>query len=343
MKFLSRVKMKGRKIPPMLKSLGYVGTILANLKWIIVSAIIVCALLSVPNQLLELYRAAVAEDGPIRYAKFVSSYSAAELLSILVIGILFWFGAILIAAQTSQAFPASLGQSPHRVLQALTSAIGAAPILAVGIAQFMALPDLKTPFPLSVGTIIRVEKDLLESVYRRLSLFGCIFVISAIGFAWLAGLLYARMVPIAARINAAYFTRLRFLITSAVIIFGLVVIVVSFPVSLPQRLGPFVVLATFTLCIVAACVHLSLYAMKYRFPFIAIIMLYALGIMACDWNDDHFAREFSASVEQRAIVAEPRMNAGEAFIKWLQSRTELDTGPAATHWSSSPKPYPVSS
>ncbi|HUI11946.1 MAG TPA: hypothetical protein VL048_00595 [Xanthobacteraceae bacterium] len=315
-------------------SLVQVNTIFANLKWIILTAVLICVLLFVPDQVRELYRVTAAEDG-FDIARSLSFFAVTEFLSLLIIALTLWFGAILIAAETAAYLPIPASRSAHELLRTLPSIVGAAPLLAAAAAQFLSRPE-KVDFPMRVGSIIRIEDLLLQSVTNRLTVYGLLLCVGALIFTVVTWKIYPKIISIAPSINANYFGRHVFLVASIAAIISVTTIVFLSPINIPQWIGPFFILAAFTLCVTAVGIHLSLYAIKYHFPFIPIIILYALAIAAFDVNDDYYIRQIDPPAGQ-PTSAPNMMAAGPAFLEWLKDRPQKpgSTGTAAS------LPYPV--
>jgi hypothetical protein len=100
-------------------------------------------------------------------------------------------------------------------------------------------------------------------------------------------------------------------------------------------LGAFGILAAFTLCLTAICVHLSLVTLRTRIPLIPITLAIVLVISYFDRNDDHLIRTLPVEAASANEGMPPRVLAGDAFVSWLQQRG-LEPGKPP-----SGNPYPI--
>jgi hypothetical protein len=144
-----------------MESLTQLNLIFRNLKWIIISSALISVLLFLPDQVRELYRVAADENGlgPL----------AIEYASILVIGIVVWFGTVSVIEATLISEKHEFGWLANYTVRFLPASLAALPILAAGLAQFLSRPELKNPVPLHVGSVIRIQAMSLEAVQYQLT------------------------------------------------------------------------------------------------------------------------------------------------------------------------------
>ena len=316
------------------------NTIFGNLKWIIITSLLISALLFLPAQVLELYRIAADEGGThIAIIQFVSTFFIAFVI---------WLGAIAMAADTfftalpdrsAGSFGNNLRWFPALILRALPSLVGALPLVAAAIGQFLSRPELQPPGSLQVGTVSRIQQLALTSVYGNLNNFGYIYLGIALCFGVISYVVSARALAIANWINGRYFLRNGFFIANVVIIIGITTAFIAVPVAIPQWMGAFPILLVFVLCITAIGIHLSLVTIRSRVPIIPAIILYALIIAAADWNGDRWMRVIAASdASPDATKTLPLIS--NAFESWLKQRAAKSTASAGVG-SASTEPYPV--
>jgi len=233
-----------------MKYLDQINAVFGNLKWIIVISLLISGLLFFPAQVRELYRISAAED--------VLS-GTAEFGSIVVIAFAIWFAATQLAAETLSS-KAKLARGPDRILRCIPAVLGSLPLFAAAFAQFLSRPSLKKVSPefLQVDSVFRIQNADLEGVGHTLVTYSWILI--AIGLLTFAttSMLNAKALGLSEAANRKYFKRPLFLIATIGVLAGIIILFIWFPVSLPQALGTFGILAIFTVCLTAICVHLSL-------------------------------------------------------------------------------------
>jgi hypothetical protein len=234
-----------------MKSWHQIREILGHLKWIIVTTLLIAGLLFFPDQVRELYRVTGDEGG---------SFITLEFVSIIVISLLLWLGTALLCAAAETQDGSQYSKLAVVTLRYLPAVLGVIPVFAAGFAQFLSAPDFRSVGPLKVGSVVRIEEKALISVSDQLTLHGLIlFFFIAIGCLlalnfFVAGYFLDFAAPIQKkRLTAAplYFSRVPFLALTAVAIVVITAIFILNPVAIPQKIGPFAVIAIFSICLTA--------------------------------------------------------------------------------------------
>lgn len=308
--------------------LGQIYQVFRDSKWVIAIALLLCGILLVPNQVIELYRIAAIEG------KFVALFMFG---SVAVISLAIWLGAIQIAAQTQSSGDIT-DLYAARLNRYLPVVLGTLPLLCAAIALFKSRPSLEkvSEEARQVGSVLRVQYDTLVVVKNTLLIYGLIFLAMACIIAVIMGLLNSRILAVSIKTNRVYFARRRFLVATAIITVLLAILFVRYPVGFASALGSFGVLALFTVCLTAVCVHLSLITIRDRIPYIPLILICVLLISLFDLNDNHGVRTLSVKSAADGEASMPkRVNAAAAFEAWLNQRGLPIGGPYNKN------PYPV--
>jgi predicted chitinase len=317
--------------------------IIRDLKWIIIISILICVLLYVPDQVSELYRISATEDG---------SVAAAQFISLIAIAAIIWFGAFQVTTETMALRGPFTGMFTH-ILRVLPPALGTLPLLAAAIAQLSSRPktlssvagklgltDADLAALKQVGSVFRIQEEALKGDATALWSYFLWLIAIAIIFAVLTWLLGERLRTHSTTFNVAYFRERRFLLVTFAVIFSITAIFILNPVRVPQLLGPFGILAAFTLCIVAFCIHLSLLTVKHQIPFIPIVLFFCLLIAASDLNDNHYIRSSSTKdIPSNNATPAVRLTSGDAFVQWLKRPDRLNY--ASSPSSNNSVEYPV--
>jgi hypothetical protein len=308
-------------------ALEQVYAIFRNLKWIIAISLLISGLLFFPNQVIELYRISAIEGGLTTILLFIS---------IAVIGFAIWLGALQVAAETKKSID-KLGEWPARLIRYLPAVLGGLPLFATSAALFASRPSLeKVSDQLrQVGSVFRIQYDTLLGVKSTLLVHGLLLLSIAFLMTAAMSLVNDRILVLSARANNAYFIRRRFFLATLAVVIAITFAFVWLPVSLPRMLGAFGILAAFTLCLTAICVHLSLVTLRTRIPLIPITLAIVLVISYFDRNDDHLIRTLPVEAASANEGMPPRVLAGDAFVSWLQQRG-LEPGKPP-----SGNPYPI--
>jgi hypothetical protein len=285
-----------------------------DLKWIAAISVFITALLYFPDQVNELYRLSAAQGNWVL---------AIELISLACISVALWFGVLLIAAESAEVVGRDkLLPRPARFLRYVPVALSVLPLVGAIAAQLTSMPstDKWTPEEavdlLQVGSIFRIEeKSLLDDVSI---LWVCFFGLIGIALVFILLALYfgKRLAPYLVKANENYFRDPRFIAASVAIIAAVTAVFIFWPDKPAQLLGTFGVVAVFSLCVTAFCVHISLLTIRRKFPFFPIIFSFALLFAALDINDNHYIRTFEEPQDFR-------LSAGQAFVKWISQPSRM--------------------
>jgi predicted chitinase len=303
-------------------------------KWMIAIAVLLSAILFLPDQIRELYRVFSADITFISLTLDDAMKVAVALIAWFVplfsIALLVWFGVFQVTTESigRMVSPPAAAKNVARLLPPL---FGALPLLASAAGQFLASPrfSIADASPeLIAGPWDKFGQQLTDTIGRGLLVSGIFCLILCVAVAIVGWNWSKTLRPWSSRLNRRYFRRRRFYAVSTVAIGIVTLALLFFPVILPQAIGVFGILALFTCCIVAFCVHLSLLTIDYRFPFIPALIAFALLLAFLDVNDDHGVRELTGS---NAVASNSMPRAAEQFEKWYKSR------PAAANYDE----YPV--
>lgn len=282
-----------------------------DLKWIAAISLFISALLLVPDQVYELYRLSAA-DGNWVMVK--------ELSAVTFMGLAIWFGALLIAAESAKLI-GSLLSTPAFLLRWIPIVLGVLPIGAAAVAQWKAMPSTakwtaeEAASLREVGSVFRIQEQALHDdiVVLWISLGAFIAIgLLLILVGWHYGKKFS---PFLVKIDEGYFLRLPFLLTSVATIVFFTTLFVAWPDVPAQAIGTFGVVAVFTLCITAFCVHISLLTISRKLPLFPIIFGFAL-LIGVAGIDNHRIRTLDRPQDYRA-------SAGQAFVKWLSQPDRL--------------------
>lgn len=302
--------------------------LLRDTKWMIILSLVIAGALYAPPQIQELYRSIVAnitlafrssEDaiaGGIDFAKF--------FLPVLAIAVVITLGAYQVIAESMSRI-----ERPVWRLRAfarwLAPALGALPLLACAIAQFVAAPKRLSQDEISkipVGSQLeRLDADLAQEVGSGMIVSGVFWFAVAAAFVYLAfrwGNVQRRFVLPANRI---YFRSWPFVLATLGLISGVTFLFLLWPVALPQTLGVFGVVAIFVLCVTGFVVHFSMLTIEYRIPYLPIVFVPALVAAIFDLNDNHAVRTISDGGSSRLASAD--RTADGVFRDWYQNRLDL--------------------
>lgn len=308
--------------------LGQIYQVFRDSKWMIAITLLLCGALLLPNQVIELYRIAAIEGGIVALFMFGA---------VALIGLAIWLGAIQIAAQT-QSSGSIADPCAAKLNNYLPVVLGTFPLLCAAIALFRSRPSLDkvSEEARQVGSVLRVQYDTLVVVKDTLLIYGFVFLAMACLIAAAMSMLNSRILAVSIKTNRVYFARRRFLAATAIITILLAVLFVRYPVGFASALGSFGVLALFTVCLTAVCVHLSLITIRDRIPYIPLILIGVLLISLFDLNDNHVIRTLPAKSPADGETSMPkRLNASAAFETWLAQRGLPIGGPY------NKSPYPV--
>jgi predicted chitinase len=313
-----------RFIVPYLAARDQIHLLFRDSKWMIAIAVLLSAILFAPDQIRELYRVFSADLTFISFTLDDAIKVALGLIKFFVpligIAVLVWFGTYQVTTE-SIARIANMAPVTHAVARLLPALLGALPLLASAAGQLLSSPRFATADgspELPAGPWDKFGQQLADTIGRGLLVSGLFSLILCIAVAVLAWKWSESLRPWSSRVNRHYFKRGWFYVLSVAAIGVLTVALVLMPVILPQAIGVFSVLALFTLCVIAFCIHLSLLTIKYRFPFIPALFAFALLLAFLDLNDDHDVR---ALTQTNAVASSDSLpSAADQFEKWYRTR-----------------------
>src|SRR5882724_2363812 len=293
-------------------------TLFRDTKWITAVSIVLSALLYFPAQICELYRAILADRN---FGDLVQFYAP-----LFAIGIFVWLGANQIALESTSRQP-----RPHlRLLDWATRLwpvfLGVLPICASSLSQYLSIPanvdkataELGRENLLPGSVFYQFDEMLAKTVgdglkWSSLATITAALVIAGVLF-WLSGK-YKNAFSAA---NRRYFVRWRMLIATAALIASITILLLNAPVSLPQHLGTFALVALFAMLLVGFCVHISLATIHHRLPYFPIIFFFVLVFSWADLTDNHEIHLLNRPPSQSA-----QNDASAEFKKWFESRDDI--------------------
>ena len=298
-----------------------IRTIFRDLKWIIAVCLLVCAIIYLPDQVRELFRVSAAEGGRIAIAQFAA---------LILISLFIYFGALQVTTQTLTS--AAFSGLSVTIAQLTIALLTGLPLFLAAIAQKLAKPTINPANVKAlreVGSVYRVQADSLSADGRTLDRYFWYLLAISLAAMVASYLLSERIRSLSAFANSRYFSKPPYLLVTVVFTMVVTAVFVWFPVVVPQSLGPFGILAVFTLCVVAFSVHFSLLTIEHGVPYLPILLLWGLLLSAWDLNDNHTIRK-ATSDAQAVHTQAPRLAAGEAFIGWLKQQHSQSKKAAAT-------------
>jgi predicted chitinase len=295
-------------------------------KWMIAIAVLLSVILFQPDQIKELYRVFSADLTFISFTLNDAMAVAAGLIKLFIplvaIALLVWLGLYQVTTESIGRI-ADIAPGTTRVARLLPPLFGALPLLAAAAGQYLASPQFSiadgSP-ELIAGPWDRFGQQLTNTIGWGL-LVGSVFTAGLCAAVAILGWKCSETLrPWSSRLNRHYFRRVRFYVLSVAAIGIITAALLLFPVRLPQAIGVFGILALFTFCIVAFCVHLSLLTIDYRFPFIPALFVLALLFSFLDVNDDHDVRALTGPSAAALNGSGGLPSAAQQFEKWYRSR-----------------------
>jgi predicted chitinase len=292
-------------------------TLFRDTKWITAASIALSVLLYFPAQICELYRAILADRNVGDLIQFY--------FPLFALGIFVWLGANQIALESTSREP-----KPSRSLEWATRLwpvfLGVMPIGASALGQYLSIPanvekataELDRESLLPGSAFYQFDELLAKTVgdglrWSSLATIAVALLIAGVLF-WLSGK-YQNAFRIA---NRRYFVRWSMLAATFALIFGITALFLWAPVSLPQHLGTFTLVALFALLLVGFCVHISLATIHRRLPYVPIILFFVLVFSWADWTDNHEIRLLDQPPSQSA-----QNDVSAEFKKWIESRDDI--------------------
>jgi predicted chitinase len=290
--------------------------VLSDAKWMILVSILLSLVLYAPDQIREVYR--------ITYADIGLTGVIRALLPILMIGAICWIAAHQVAtASAGRMNRTRSGQITARLLPPL---LGALPLLACAFGQYDSVPHRFAEADAAINVVgspfENYDVALARSVGRLLENGATTLAIVALVLAsifWRAG---RRLEAWSRHVNEAYICRPRFLPVLLLLIAGTTTAYVLSPLALPRFFGVFGIIATFALCGAAFGTYFSLLTLRYRFPFVPVILGGSFLLSLFDLNDNHQVRVRDVEAG-RAPPPASRPSAWQEFQDWHQHRPDL--------------------
>lgn len=294
--------------------------------WISVLALFITVLLYLPDQIREVYRISISENGWVGYGLIA--------VPVLAISVIVAVGAKVVVTDCHDRLE-NPGRLVSWVADALPAALGAAPLLALAAGLFSALPSsvdsaaLGASGPGNAGAATDAAlKSLSAQLRAELGQLETLALVT-LGIA-LAFLLVAYAVSRASsnameRINDSYFRRWLLLPVSTTLIAAATMAFFFFPVPVASQLGVFGMLAVFMASIVGMTAHLTVLSREHRWPLVALPLSLAFGFSLFDLNDNHEVRRLPPSeiTAPQATRPERAPHADEEFLAWLERRPNL--------------------
>jgi len=290
-------------------------TLFRDTKWITAISLAFSLLLYFPPQICELYRAIMADRDLESLILFYAPLFA--------IGAFVWFGANQIALESTARQPL-----PHSARLVFATwlwpvILGALPLLASAIGQYQSIPDSATTSTPDDGLLpgsafYGFDETLVKLVGDGLQ-YGSIFtLVGALVLAAILAVIASLFKGVLSAANRKYFIRWRWLGLTVVAIAAVTALFLSYPVTIPQRIGTFALIALFALLVVSFCVHISLATIHFRAPFFPLVFFLVLVFSWADLNDNHEIRllDHSPSVSMQSDVA-------TEFARWFASRDDI--------------------
>lgn len=288
-------------------------TLLSDAKWVIIVSILVSLILYAPDQLREIYR--------IIYADLTFDGLVQAFLPIFLIAVMCW----LTAHQVVQASVERLPPGRVRIAgQLLPPLLGVLPLLASAAGQYDSLPArFGEADALNVvgSTWESYDVDLAATVGYGLETGAAVLVACALVSAVLFWYVGRRLQAWSCSVNFTHLCSTRFIGAVLLVMFGLTLAYVLWPLALPRFFGVFGILATFVLCGAAFALYFSLLTLRYRFPFMPLILAIAFGLSIFDFNDNHQVRLLQPGPGVPP-PPETRPTAWEEFKLWYESRPD---------------------
>jgi predicted chitinase len=274
------------------------------MKWIILVDLVLCVLLFLPDQVREFYRITVASS---------LSGGAMLLFWIISLGAAIWIAANQIATEAGIQL-AALPNGRARNLAWLSALMGMLPILTAAVAQLYSIPEVPTASTsmMEVGSIIRIQASELEANATRLRVSTGLLAAAGISFGIVAWIIGHKNRNASIWLNDHYFSNGRTLLVTAALIASATAAFVVWPVSLPQKINMFGVIAIFTFCLCSFVLHITLVSDRCKIAFIPILLVYCAVVAAFGWNDNHAVRSANSAGDPV-----PLKDVSEQFILWL--------------------------
>ena len=291
--------------------------LLRNLKWFVVLSLVFSAILSLPAQVIELYR--------ISYADFSIPNLVLLWLTLLLIGSLIWFGSAMVVLESRGRLTAKPTRTFDWTVRFAPIVLGALPLIASVTAHFSAVPlrlaaadaKLNEIYNTPGSAFDKFDASLAISVGQTLHRAG--FALLALTFvAASCWHLLAKRHTNDPSYVARFYSR-RFLLVTIGLIVATTLSFAAGPASLAGYLGPFVILALFAVCVAAFCTYASLMTDRSRLPWLPLLIGLAIVLSWIDCNDNHAIRTLDGPPPASGLDS-----ATSEFTRWLSLRPDRD-------------------
>lgn len=293
-------------------------TLFRDTKWITAVSLLLSLLLYFPAQICELYRATMADRDIGSLAPFY--------LPLFSIGLFVWFGAHQIAPQSTAQQPLPHSRALGLATWLWPVILGMLPLLASAIAQYQSIPSnletatakLNSPSLLPGSAFYQFDAVLAQLVGEGLKTSARITFIVAIVAGVVLSLVAVSFPTAFSQANRGVFIGWRWFFATMAAIIGVTWLFLTYPVTLPQQVGTFTLIAMYALLIVAFCINISRATIRSRFPWLPVIFFLVLVFSWADLNDNHEIRllDHPPSVStQNDVAAE--------FARWFQGRDDV--------------------
>ena len=282
--------------------------------WISVLTALISVLLYLPDQVRELYRISISENGRIGYGLIA--------IPVVAIAVIIWFGAKIVTTDCR----VRLG-SPRPfvcwVADAVPAALATLPLVALAGGLYFALPSFGTlaltrHLADDYGTSVSIELGQLET-------FALVTIAIAVVFLLLSYFASRASTELMTRWNDRFFRRRTWLPLSSVLIAAAATAFFLFPVPVASSLGVFGMLAVFMAAVVGMTTHLAVLSREHHLPLVAVPLALAFGFSVLDLNDNHEVRRLplAETKASQAARSDRAPHADEEFLAWLERRPNL--------------------
>lgn len=297
--------------------------LLLNQIWIVLVAIMAFAVLSMPSQVLELYRVMYADQSWVDFLRFA-------------VGLAFASAAVWASSMVGVAFADDCDRLDGRVGRLgrmLPYVLGSLPLLGAALGHLWAEPDTDNANQaLADSEWVTLAKGLTDELQvwlplMSVALITMVVVLMIIGYRSRAHTIHSLFYA-AARKG----TSLSAMVPLVVIIVTIDLAFLISPVSLPRAIGTLGVVCLFIATLAFVVGVLTLISGYRQLPIIPVLLLAAALLSTANCNDNHAVR----TIDRNAPVLIPDI--ASSFESWLDERPDLKRPDLWRHY---PNGYPV--
>ena len=303
----------------LLKAREEIAALLSATKWLILVSLVLSVALCLPPQVGELYRVILADRNALDLFQFH--------VPLLLIAAIVWFGANVLVRDRVREF-----ESPRsltlRFARAWPIVLGVSPLLSSAYGQLSSVPRLFNDSEKRLQELRDIpgnpwdkfDVELASTVGTGLYWSGTITLIVATILCGLCWVLASPTDRYIGRLATRYFKSLLCFMLTIAFIGILTLAVYASPVSLPQKVGAFGIIALFALCVTAFTTHASLLSARSKIPLIPLLFVAALVVSMASLTDNHGVR----------LLDKPPPISGQdsvslQFTKWFEARPDRET------------------